>query len=1014
MKTKLIIPALFLALGVASISTNNSVHVRAITEDEEVIVNIGDSINVEDRILIHDGESKVVSGQIIFPDGSSRSGRSFIVSMPGIYQVVYSAYFGYEEERETITYSCLRKSGDFFTSSNKNNLPTVGEYSFNNKIASVQGAVLNVDTQTTFTYVDEIDFNSFDPNTPFIEYMVDTVKQGESDLEILSIKLTDINDLSNFVEINITDSGPVDDEGQGCYILAGASNQFRTGYELYGGGYILHTNVYGCNVGSSFRALPTNNPVRPTKLYFDYAEKTLYARPIMGTTNVRDIITDLDSEDIYGSTIWGGFSEGKAILSLTAKSVIATSAKLVVSRVGYIDLSEMEYEDHVGPTIELDYNGQSPSALPMATVGRAYNLFNAKVKDNYDKGLSYSVSVAYNDLTTGKKKDISVINNSFTPKQAGSYLVTYTARDHSNNVTNKTMTVVALNDAQSMSITLDQTSMTNTVYSEFVLPSVSEVQVEGGSGKPTVERHIMNSRNEEIVIIGDTFIPTEVGIYNVFYTALDYIGNVATAKMTLNVLDTDRPIFIGDLVLPRVLIKGHSYALPSYQGFETVNGVPNYLTSTVSVNGEQLSDGKFVAGDNCNVSYKIVGQTGSEQYNTVIPIIDGNNAADQAAYFYGDFEAVENELDVSLAASSDASAVFASVLAYDRPCVSFAKDPTLNNYQSVSFKFSQADNPNLSVTFKVRFEGDSAFVSIGNNPKEYNLGHESRDGRNVYSLYFDNSACFLTDINYKNVSKVYKDDLGNAFLGFNSGLYLDIALNGVSGASKINILTVSNQDLGHRGYYLDSSSPIMIFNNKFVNEQEHNAIAYIPTVSLFDVLGEVTATLTAKAPDGSFKLRNVDPTEQHSFQLDSFGSYILTFAATDTAGNFVSYPRKITVFDNVAPSLNVNNNLKDSYKINSEITIPSYSVSDNLGQYTVDVFLILPNDEERLLTRDVNGNVTSYLSSDNPLYNSSFKVNSNTFRAEQYGTYRLRFVAYDDAFNKTVREITFTVKQEER
>lgn len=1013
MRTKIIIPALFLALGIASVNTNHSFQVRAITEDENFIVNIGDSINVEDRTLIHDGESKVVSGQIIFPDGSSKKGRSFVISMPGIYQVVYSAYFGYEEERETISYTCYRKSGDFFTSSNKNNLPTVGEYSFNNKIASVQGAVLNIDTQTTFTYVDEINFNSFDPNTPFIEYMVDTSKQGESDLETLCIKLIDVNDSSNYVEITATDSGPIDDDGQGSYILAGANNQFKTGYEFFGGKYVLHTNGFGCNVGSSFRALPINNPVKPTKLYFDYAEKALYARPIMNSSNVKDIITDLDSKDIYGSSIWKGFSEGKAYLSVTAKSVIGSSAKVVISRIGDIDLSQMVFEDHDAPAIELNYNGQSPTALPKATVGRPYELFSAKIKDNYDKNLSYSVTVAYNDFTTGQKKDVSIVNNSFTPKQAGSYLVTYVAKDHSNNVSTRTITVVAINDSQSMTIALDHTSLSDTVYSKFELPSVDEVHIEGGSGKATVQRRIMNSKNEEIIIIGDTFMPTEVGVYNVFYTAVDYIGNVATAKLTITALDTAGPIFIGELNLPRVLIKGHTYTLPACQGFETKNGVANYLTSIVSVNGEQLSDGKFVAGDSCSVSYKIIGQTGSGQYDAIIPVIDGNDAADQAAYFYGDLEAVENEFDVSLATNSDAGSVFAGVLAYDRPCVSFAKDPSLNNYQSVSFKFSQVDNPSLSLTFKVRFEGDLAYVSFGKESEEYKLGYENRDGRNVYSLYFDNSSCFLTDINYKNVAKIYYDDFGNDFLGFNGGLYLDISLNGVSGASKINILTISNQDLGHRGYYLDTSSPIVIFNNKFVNEQQHNATAYIPTVSVFDVLGEVTANLTAKAPDGSFKLRNVDPTEPQSFQLDAFGSYILTFSAQDTAGNLVSYPRKITVYDTIAPSLNVNNNLKDSYKINSEITIPSYSVSDNLGQYTLDVLLLLPNDEERLLLRDVNGNVTSYLTSDSPLYNQSFKVNSNTFRAEQYGTYRLRFVAYDDAFNKTVREIAFTVKQEE-
>ncbi len=1014
MKTKLFIPAMFLALLTASLSsTNSSFPVKAITEDENFIVNVGDSIDVKDRVLIHGDERKTVSGQIIFPDGSSKSGRSFLISMPGVYQVVYRTYFGYEEECETITYRCNYKSSDFFSSSVSNNKPGIGEYSFNNKLASVQGAVLNLNTKTTFTFVDPIDFSSFDPNNPFIEYIVDTTKQGESDLETFIVRLTDTEDSSNYVDINITDSGPIDDNGQGSYIRAGACNQIKTGYEFLGSGYRLHRNKFGCNVGSSFRALPTNNPVKPTKLYFDYANKSLYARPIMNTNNEKDIITDLDSEDIYASSVWQGFKNGKAFVSIFGKSIPSSTAKLVVSRVGNLDLSELVFEDHAGPTIEIDYNGQSIADLPKATIGRAYPIYKANVKDNFDKNLTYSVSVSYIDTVNSKKKDVSVKNNTFIPMQSGTYVITYTAKDYSNNISTKSLNITSILDSQAMTINLSETSKSGIVYSSFDLPSPSEISISGGSGKASATRKILKPNNEEITLFGDTFVPTEVGAYKVIYTAVDYIGNIASATLTINSLDTVKPIFIGELNVPRVLIKGRSYTLPSYQGFETINGSLKYLSTNVYVNDELLSDRSFVASTECNISYKVTGETGTNQYDFSIPVIDGNNGQAQQNYFYAanpSFVAEENEFNVSLSASVDASWVFASVLPFDTPSVSFAKDPSLNEYQYLSFKFSQANNPNLSITFKVRFDGDLAFVSIANSTKEYSLGYENRDGQNVYSLVFDNATSFLTDINYKNIAKVYNDDLGNPFASFTGGLYLDISLLGVTGSSKINILGISNQSLGHRGYYLDSTSPIMIFNSKFVNEQNYNEDAFIPTVSVFDVLGSTKASLSIKAPDGSYIFKDADPTKSQTFKLSMFGNYILTFYVEDSSGNFVSYPRKITVKDTISPTLTVNNNLKDSYKINSEISIPSYSVSDNLGKYTLDVLLMLPNDEERLLLKDVNGKVTSYLTSDNPIYNSSFKVNSNTFKAEQYGTYKLRYVAYDNDFNKVVSEITFVVK----
>jgi hypothetical protein len=124
----------------------------------------------------------------------------------------------------------------------------------------------------------------------------------------------------------------------------------------------------------------------------------------------------------------------------------------------------------------------------------------------------------------------------------------------------------------------------------------------------------------------------------------------------------------------------------------------------------------------------------------------------------------------------------------------------------------------------------------------------------------------------------------------------------------------------------------------------------------------------------------------------------------------VNYPRKIVVFDDVPPVLNVNNNLKETYKLNAGVKIPDYTASDNLGIYTVYVLLLLPNNEERLLLKDESGKVTSYLSLDSQIYNPSFKVNDRTFRVEQYGRYTLRYMIFDDAFNVLTQEYYFTVK----
>ena len=468
---------------------------------------------------------------------------------------------------------------------------------------------------------------------------------------------------------------------------------------------------------------------------------------------------------------------------------------------------------------------------------------------------------------------------------------------------------------------------------------------------------------------------------------------------------------MGNILLPRVLVKGHTYTLPEYKGVETVNGKSVFLDSKVYVNGTELANRTFVAGDTCSISYKIIGQNGQNEYPATIDVVDSNSSQDQAVYFHGDFDsASENMNDVTLASSHDASAVFATVLPYDNPLVGFVRKPNKSNFNSLIFKFSDSLNPDVSLSFKVRFNNASTYISVGNDPTVYEFVYEMRDEEETYIINFNNSSRTLMDIAYNDIVKVSKDDNGNPFTGFKHGVYLDISLVGVTSSSEVAIKSISNQDFGHNLVYMDITSPIVIFNKRFVNEQLYGANGYIPSVEVFDVLSDASATVMVKAPDGTFKLRNEDASVDHNFPLDSFGSYIVTYRAEDSSGNFASYPRKIMVFDNVDPVLTVNNNLKESYKLNSAVTIPSYTASDNLGSYTLDIFLMMPNGEERLLILDKSGEVTSYLSADSPIYNSSFKVNSKTFRVEQTGKYTLRYVLYDEAYNRVIQEYSFMVK----
>lgn len=1011
-KKWILFPVLFF-LPACSTAQSLIKRIQVLSQNETIDnLKIGDKIVLEPKTLTYEDQSKVVKGQIILPDGTSKAGDSFIIEMPGIYTVNYRAFFGTHEVSVSQFYHCHRTSGNFFLSSNKDNPAQTGEYSHPIKSETIQGAKLLLDTKTVFTYDGEIDFSSFSFEESFLDFVIDTSKQSTSDIETFTVRLTDTENSNNYVDITVTDSGPVDDDGKGCYLLAGSNNQFKTGFENGRNG-TMHTSKYGANVGVSFRDLPDKG-ARLAHLYFDYVNKALYASPMMNS-DIKDIITDLDDKDIYGSGIWEGFTNGKATLSIFANSLLSSSATLIVSKVAGQDLRPLDFVDVDAPTINIDFNGQSSINVPMASVNKPYRIYDAIISDNYDRHLSYSTYVTYFDQTNNKKKDISVIDGYFTPKQEGKYTITYVAKDHSNNYVEKTVEVNAINDPQSMVINYDVDTIDVDLYSKANLPSINEIKgkISGGSGKPSVTRSVFDSENNPIEIEGDSLIPDKIGQYKVYYQATDYINNVLTYLLKINVNNPGHPVFIEEFSLPRVLIKGHTYTLPSYQGAEVVNDKTVYIESKIYVNDVLLEGNSFVASNECEIKYQLTGQTGEKIEKETIAVINCGNPINLANYFYGGFDATVNKNDVTLSKNSgDASALFASILPYDNPYVKFAINRDEIHFDELVIKFSDYLNQHNSVSFHLKFKNGQTYLSIGNSTNEFLFSSVMENANESFAIDLYNSTRVLRDVLHKEVEIIKYNDQGEPFTGFSGGVYLDISMNGIKQQSSVKILTISNQILGDIGMnkYVDFASPVIIFNKTFINEQTYGEDSYVPSVEVFDVLSDASAKVTVKAPDGTFILRDKNALEDHSFILNQFGSYLVTYRGVDEEGNAVSYPRMITVYDFVAPELTITGKLKATYSLNASISIPSYQVKDNLNDYTLDIFLTMPDNQERLLLVDRNGEITSYLEKDNAIYNSSFKVNSTTFRAEQRGHYILRFVAYDSDFNKVEKELHFDVK----
>ena len=145
--------------------------------------------------------------------------------------------------------------------------------------------------------------------------------------------------------------------------------------------------------------------------------------------------------------------------------------------------------------------------------------------------------------------------------------------------------------------------------------------------------------------------------------------------------------------------------------------------------------------------------------------------------------------------------------------------------------------------------------------------------------------------------------------------------------------------------------------------------------------------------------------------MDLYGTYAVTYTATDALGKRAPYYKTIFVKETESPKLEVNTKkIKKTYKVGDKIEIPSYTVSDNSGSYNLDVMLIYPDNYIVYLLNDNCGEIISCLKVENTKLPNGLLVNEKTFKLNKSGVYTLRYFAYDEFYNCVTVDVTIVVE----
>lgn len=976
-------------------------------------VKIGETVDIPVYRVEKGGKVVEATAYVTTPEDKVYQSSRFVAEQSGRYTIEY-VYDG--ESVYTAYCTAVPSAMDFFSVNSLATMQGIANYKYQED-DTLKGVKISVADGATIAFDKEIDMTERTKNDLLFSAIVEPTTQGLADFGQMVVTFTDVEDSSVYFKATFTD-GAYDTQSSAyaSYVNAGANGQSPGGYNYEGGGNRwLTQSIYGTSFISSFRAETNNGYSQYTlELYFDNDEKALYTR----SGNSVVLVADFDSSLTFLGSEWGGFPSGRAVASVSFVSFNQDLGNVIFTSIGGVDLRSERLVDDVAPTLNVDLEGENEA--PNSVIGTKYHVFSATATDFYDVNPKIGVQVVYTDVK-GNKSDVSVTDGTFTTDKLGKYTIIYTASDKWGNTSTKELSFACFAEAAEIEIEGIPDDYAVDVFSSVSILSADELKAYGGNGQLKITRKVMGPDGEECAVQNNAFTPLKIGAYLVSYTATDYYGAYMTKTLTITTKEVEGAHFFGGIDLPDVLLSEFTYTIPEVAAKQCQNGKVLDCNLSYFVNSKEVKDRTFTA-DGVSVEIEVrASLAGSSEYASLkktIAVADGKGGKNHTAYFYdksGTINVSETFSEngdctgITLKTTADSSVVFANKLKSEAFTLGFTTAAATNKFSTLNVKLTSAENSSEVVTLSFSFSGGTATVGVQG---QSGVSFTCENGYVRFTI--DSETGAIKDVNSETLLYARLYDNGNTFAGFSGGVYAEIAFVGVTAESAVTINLLNNQSFG----YLtaegagDNVSPELEADGEIVMRAQVGDTIDIYSCTAFDVLSGVgTVTVRATDPDGNILIQDLPATEMRTIATTKAGTYRVIYTVYDTSENEnrQRIVKTIRVVDSVAPTLKVDaKNM--TKKVGDSVSLPSVSVSDDSGSVYYDIFVVLPNNEIRLVMHYANGEKTSYLSKSDEHYPSSFKASDTSFNLETSGKYTVTVLAYDDNYNVVKYVYTITVK----
>ena len=1001
---------LFATKGNASASVTDAI---ASFESEYAV---GTEIDVPDAYFTVGGSQVKATKVVYSPDGTSYSVNKFTPTVMGKYAVEYFLMTeGGEYLSETANFYVYNNLYEVVGKANR------ASYGAHPLTPNTSGIMVAINATGEFKFNQVIDLEKLNGTSPFISMYMTPETVQEMDAQEFTIKLTDIYDDSNYVRIKVTSTQDGRKYGHNvAYIQAGAAFQPTTGYEK-AWNRLHQNNIYGFGQNFSFfgcdstgetseQFLTAKNAYGQLQLFLDHDSKKVMTQG--SSTGDREII-DLDNPAHF-SELWDGFTTGEVFLSITTKGLKKSHLNFVITDIGGIDLTETKLVDSSAPYVSIDTLGYDENDLPRAVVGQPYPVFSATAVDPYSGENEAKVKV-YQNYGSPAQSTVSVVDGKFTPNAPGDYYVVYSATDYSGNVGEVVHVVSCDETGVDISINVDTENrvVASNVGEIITLPDATTT---GGSGFVTVTPFVTDASGKAVEITNGTYQPLSNGSYTVEFVATDYAGTKKTYSYEHVVTLSKKPVFETGASIPKYFIADTEYVIPELKAYDFYNGKLEQNVSIVVTD----DDGERTLGADRKVTFKVneVGATkdmtikyvssnanGTTEKSYTVKVINvkkiaesGRAILDTSKYFYSEDVTVSaTETDVELISNQNGTVEFINPLSAFGFALNFFTVNAGNSLGKLNVVLEDGENADKKLVVGLFKNNSGATNTLINGAGPYEIAVNYNNGE--FNLGYDilTKKITIDGTNYLTVN-TWAD--GSEFDGFASNkVRMYIEFEDVTGKATVKVRRLNTQEL-NSGVLFDRVNPRIYAPSDGTRMRKINEIVTVRSAVACDVL-DPNVSLTVRVTDkggnvitsvDGIALNNVPADREYQFVLNKYGEYRINYSTEDDNGNKSGTPVLLNVVDPEAPVITLTQNNPTSVKKGTKVGLANFIAVDNSTSeenLTLCCFVVRPCG----LIFTVN------------------MKDSNSFVANETGTYVLRYFACDERGNATFVDYELTVTE---